>query len=178
MDSSRFGSTGNRHPGLSHFRSPGGQSIVSVMLNNMLGRYGGDIYISAYGVVNNLFDRVRKTLKLTLVYATAYTSVGFLLLFLMPRFFAGIFTTVVFPLIGIQIIGGSYFPVIGKPFPSLVLNILRQFLLLISLLLILPRFFGLSGLLISFPIADFLATIITVVWLLVRLTSGVPEDDG
>ncbi len=141
--------------------------------------------IAGFNYEARLFDRVRKTLKLTLVYATAYTSVGFLLLFLMPRFFAGIFTTVayvmrfflaVFPLIGIKIIGCSYFLVPGKPFPSLVLNLSRQFLLLIPLLLILPRFFGLSGLLISFPIADFQVTIITVVWLLgetdLRSTGG------
>jgi len=182
------------------------------MLNNMLGRYGGDIYISAYGVVNRLlmfllmplfgtvqgfqpvagfnygaglYHRVRKTLKLTIIYATTYTTTGFLLLFFMPRFFAGIFSTdpvlidtvvyvvryviAVFPFLGIQIIGGAYFLVIGKSFPSLILNLSRQFLLLIPLLLILPGIFGLTGLLVSFPIADFLATILTVVWLLVEL---------
>ncbi len=198
--------------GFPAFVRQGGQSIVAVMLNNMLGRYGGDIYISAYGVVNRLlmfllmplfgtvqgfqpvagfnygaglYHRVRKTLKLTIIYATTYTTTGFLLLFLMPRFFAGIFSTdpvlidtvvyvvryviAVFPFLGIQIIGGAYFLVIGKSFPSLILNLSRQFLLLIPLLLILPGIFGLTGLLVSFPIADFLATIITVVWLLVEL---------
>jgi len=198
--------------GFPTFIRQGGQSVVGVLLNNMLGTYGGAIYISAYGVVNRLimfllmplfgtvqgfqpiagfnygaglFDRVRKTLKITFVYATAYTTVGFLLLFTMPRFFAGIFTTdpvlidtvasvihyvlAVFPLVGIQIIGGTYFLVIGKSFPSLILNLSRQFLILIPLLLILPGFFGLTGLLVSFPIADFLATILTVSWLLVEL---------
>ncbi|MCK5251105.1 MAG: MATE family efflux transporter [Spirochaetaceae bacterium] len=206
--------------GFPTFVRQGGRSIVAVILNNMLGKYGGDIYISAYGVVNRLlmflfmplfgmvqgfqpiagfnygaglYNRVRKTVKITTVVATIYTSIGFLLLFLMPRVFAGIFTTdpvlidtvahvmrfviAVFPLIGIQIIGGSYFLVIGKPFPSLVLNLSRQFLLLIPLLLILPRFFGLSGLLISFPIADFMATIITVVWLLAELRNLNGETD-
>ena len=200
--------------GFPTFVRQGGQSIVSVILNNLLGKYGGDIYISAYGVVNRLlmflfmplfgtvqgfgpiagfnygaklYSRVRRTLKLTIIYATAYTTIGFLLLFLMPRTFAGIFSAdpelidtvahvmryviAVFPLIGIQIIGGSYFLVIGKSFPSLILNLSRQFLILIPLLLILPGFFGLNGLLVSFPIADFLATIITVVWLLAELTN-------
>lgn len=198
--------------GFPTFVRQGGQSIVSVILNNLLGRYGGDIYISAYGVVNRLlmflfmplfgtvqgfqpiagfnygarlFGRVRKTLKITVIYATAYTTVGFLLLFLMPRTFAGIFSSdpqlidtvahvmryviAVFPLIGIQIIGGSYFMVIGKSLPSLVLNLSRQFLILIPLLLILPQYFGMTGLLISFPIADLLATIITIVWLSAEL---------
>jgi len=198
--------------GFPAFVRQGGQSIVAVMLNNMLGRYGGDIYISAYGVVNRLlmfllmplfgtiqgfqpvagfnygaglYDRVRKTLRLTTIYATTYTTTGFILLFFMPRFFAGIFSTdpvlidtvvyvvryvvAVFPFLGIQIIGGAYFLVIGKSFPSLILNLSRQFLFLIPLLLILPGIFGLTGLMVSFPVADFLATILTVVWLLVEL---------
>jgi len=198
--------------GFPTFIRQGGQSVVAVMLNNLLGSLGGDIYISAYGIVNRLmmfllmplfgtvqgfqpiagynygaglYDRVRKTLKITFLYASAYTTVGFLLLFIMPRAFAGIFTTdprlietvahviryvlAVFPLLGIQIVGGTYFLVIGKSFPSLVLNLSRQFLILIPLILILPGFFGLNGLLVSFPIADFMATIITVLWLMVEL---------
>jgi putative MATE family efflux protein len=206
--------------GFPTFVRQGGQSVVSVILNNLLGKYGGDIYISAYGVVNRLlmflfmplfgtvqgfqpiagfnygaklYSRVRRTLKLTIIYATAYTTIGFLLLFLMPRTFAGIFSAdpelidtvahvmryviAVFPLIGIQIIGGSYFLVIGKSLPSLVLNLSRQFLILIPLLLILPGFFGLNGLLVSFPIADFLATIVTVVWLLAELRNMKDETE-
>ncbi|MDF1569577.1 MAG: MATE family efflux transporter [Spirochaetaceae bacterium] len=194
--------------GIPTFVRQGGQSIVAVMLNNMLGLYGGDIYISSYGVVNRLimflfmplfgtvqgfqpiagfnygarkYDRVKQTLKITLGYATVYTTAGFLLLFTFPRFFAGIFTSdpdlidtaayvmryviAVFPLVGLQIIGGSYFLVIGKAVPSLILNLSRQFLLLIPLLIILPPLFGLNGLLLSFPIADFMAALITMTWL-------------
>lgn len=194
--------------GLPTFVRQGGQSIVAVMLNNMLGLYGGDIYISAYGVVNRLimflfmplfgtvqgfqpiagfnygarkYDRVKQTLKITLGYASVYTTAGFLLLFIFPQLFAGIFTSdpdlidtaayvmrfviAVFPLVGLQIIGGSYFLVIGKAIPSLILNLSRQFLLLIPLLIILPPFFGLTGLLLSFPIADFMAALITIAWL-------------
>jgi len=127
------------------------------------------------------YDRVKQTLKITLRYATVYTTAGFLLLFTFPRLFAGIFTSdpdlidtaayvlryviAVFPLVGLQIIGGSYFLVIGKAVPSLILNLSRQFLLLIPLLIILPPLFGLNGLLLSFPIADFMAALITMAWL-------------
>jgi putative MATE family efflux protein len=98
----------------------GGQSIVAILLNNMLGRYGGDIYISAYGVVNRLimfifmplfgtvqgfqpiagfnygakkYDRVKKTLRLALIFATLYMTVGFIIFMTIPRFMAGIFTS-------------------------------------------------------------------------------------
>ncbi|MDC7223245.1 MAG: MATE family efflux transporter [Spirochaetales bacterium] len=198
--------------GLPTFIRQSGQSIVSLLLNNQLGRYGGDIYISAYGVVNRIlmflvmplfgtvqgfqpiagfnygagkFDRVKKVLRLTTLFATVYTTGLFLLLNLFPQGFAGIFTTdpvlieytvrvirfifLAFPLVGIQITGGTYFLVVGKSFPSLILNLSRQFLFLIPFILILPRFWGITGLLGSFPLADFLAAFITVFWLVREL---------
>jgi putative MATE family efflux protein len=193
--------------GLPTFIRQSGQSIVSVLVNNMLALYGGDMYISAFGVVNRLimflmmplfgtvqgfqpiagfnygakkFDRVRSVIKLTALVATIYTSTVFALLYSMPRVFSGIFTAdpqlldaaamvirfifAAFPLVGFQIVGATYFMVAGKSVPSLVLNLSRQFLFLIPLILILPPLLGLKGLLGSFPAADFLAAIVTAVW--------------
>jgi len=51
--------------------------------------------------------------------------------------------------------------------PSLLLTLSRQVLFLIPFVLILPRIYGLGllGIWISFPLADFLSTIITVMLL-------------
>ena len=198
--------------GFPSFIRQSGSGIVAVLLNNLLGKYGGDIYIAAYGLINRMvmflfmplfglvqgfqpiagynygaekFDRVRKTLKIAVLSASIYTTGGFLLLFFLPGTIAGIFTSdgllietvkdsiriiiAVFPLIGMQIIGSSYFTVIGKKLPSLILNLSRQFFILIPLLLILPHFFGIYGILTSFPVSDFLATLITLSWLLLEL---------
>ncbi|MCG8452331.1 MAG: MATE family efflux transporter [Spirochaetales bacterium] len=189
-----------------------GQSFVTIMVNNLLGLYGGDVYISAYGVVNRLmmflfmplfgtvqgfqpiagfnygarlYHRVKKTVWLATLYATSYTTMGFLLLFLAPRFFLGIFTKdfllietgehvlrlaiLAFPLVGVQVIGGTYFQVVGKSVPSLILNISRQFLILIPALLILPPLWGLNGLLLCFPLSDALAFFITATWFFVEI---------
>ncbi len=53
----------------------------------------------------------------------------------------------------------------GKPTPSLVLGLSRQFIILIPLLLILPRFLGLDGVWAAFPLSDFLATAMTTAFL-------------
>ena len=207
--------------GVPTFVRQGGQSIVAMLLNNMFGIYGGPVYISAYGVVfrlilfvfmplfgtvqgfqpiagfnygARLYGRVRRTLRITAVYATAYTTTAFALLFGFPSLFAGIFTSdpqliatvsrvmrsvvAAFPLLGIQIVGGAYFLVIGKSIPSLILNLSRQFLFLIPLLLILPRFFGLTGLLASFPAADLSAAALTVTWLVLELRQLGKEEDA
>jgi len=66
--------------------------------------------------------------------------------------------------IGIQMILSSFFQGIGKGIPSMVLASARQILFLLPALLILPRIFGLTGVWASFPVADSLAVILTLVW--------------
>jgi putative MATE family efflux protein len=65
------------------------------------------------------------------------------------------------PVIAIQLIGASYFQAIGKAIPALLLSLTKQGFFLIPLVLILPQFFGVFGVWISFPIADLLSTILT-----------------
>ncbi|MDC7221095.1 MAG: MATE family efflux transporter [Spirochaetales bacterium] len=199
--------------GIPTFVRQAGQSVVGILLNNLLGAYGGDIYISAYGIINRLlmflmmplfgmaqgfqpiagfnygarkYGRVRKSLWLTGIFATLFSTLVFLLLNIFPRTFAGIFTAdgalidstvqvmryifLIFPLVGLQITGSTYFMVVGKPTPSLILNLSRQFIFLIPLILILPSYWGMRGLLSAFPVADFSAALITVLWLMKELS--------
>lgn len=65
------------------------------------------------------------------------------------------------PVIVIQLIGGSYFQAIGKVVPALLLSLTKQGFFLIPLVLILPRYYGVFGVWIAFPIADALSTLVT-----------------
>lgn len=65
------------------------------------------------------------------------------------------------PLVGFQLIGAAYFQAVGKAKPALILTLLRQVIFLIPLTIILPMYFGLNGIWISFPISDLLASLIT-----------------
>jgi putative MATE family efflux protein len=69
------------------------------------------------------------------------------------------------PVIVIQLIGTSYFQAIGKAIPALFLSLTKQGFFLIPFILILPLFFGVWGVWISFPIADVLATVVTAYYL-------------
>lgn len=60
----------------------------------------------------------------------------------------GIFTA------GFQVVSTSYFQSTGQPFKASVLSMLRQLLLLIPLILILPLSMGLEGILYAGPLAD------------------------
>ncbi|GAG20884.1 unnamed protein product, partial [marine sediment metagenome] len=73
----------------------------------------------------------------------------------------------VIPLIGIQIVGATLFQSLGKAIPSLILSLLRQVLLFIPLVIILPRVLGLEllGIWIAYPAADILSVILTTLFL-------------
>lgn len=65
------------------------------------------------------------------------------------------------PVIAVQLIGSSYFQAIGKAIPALLLSLTKQGFFLIPLILILPKFYGVFGVWIAFPIADVLSTVVT-----------------
>lgn len=181
-----------------------GGSMLSIVLNNSLGFYGGDIAITIFGMVNRLlmfifmplfgvvqglqpilgfnygarkYDRTIEAIKISIKYTTVYTCVGWVIAQAFAPLFLSVFTreatvinmgipifrTVVLaiPVISVQIISSSIFQSFGKARPSMILSLLRQFILLIPMVLIFPRFLGLWGIWISFPLSDFLATLIT-----------------
>ncbi len=59
-----------------------------------------------------------------------------------------------FPLVGTQIIIGNFFQSIGRPIMSVFLNVMRQFLVLIPCLLLLPRWLKSDGIWLSQVVAD------------------------
>jgi len=66
--------------------------------------------------------------------------------------------------IGLQISAAFFFQGIGKGLPSLVLASTRQIIFLLPCVLILPNIFGVTGLWVSFPIADGLSIFTTLAW--------------
>ena len=60
----------------------------------------------------------------------------------------------VFPLVGFQIVAGSFFQYIGHAKLAIFVSMTRQMLFLLPLLWIIPRHLGAMGVWISMPIAD------------------------
>ena len=117
------------------------------------------------------FARIRRTYLLAVTFATGLIAFCWLLCKLFPETIVGIFgkenaaftdfavkclRIYLFSIFcaGFQIVSTNYFQATGQPLKASVLSMLRQLLLLIPLILILPLFFGLDGILYSAPIAD------------------------
>ena len=68
-----------------------------------------------------------------------------------------------FPLVGTQIIIGNFFQSIGRPIMSVFLNVLRQFLVLIPCLLLLPLWFESDGIWMSQVVADIVCVVLSYI---------------
>ena len=64
-----------------------------------------------------------------------------------------------------QLISSNFFAAIGKPVKGMILSLTRQVFFLIPLILILPLFMGIDGLMFAGPIADAFAFVTTVIFI-------------
>jgi putative MATE family efflux protein len=69
------------------------------------------------------------------------------------------------PVVGFQIVGSTLFLALGKAWPALILSMMRQILVLVPLVLVLPLFFGLDGVWASPPLSDWISAITVAIWL-------------
>ena len=169
----------------------GGESAITVyaIISRMLmfasfpifGITQGFLPIAGYNYGAKNWKRVHTTIKTSILYAsTLATFVLVAIIFFsesIPQVFskniqvtqqAPIALRYVFmalPIVGIQLIGSAYFQAIGKAKPALLLTLSRQAFFFIPLLFSLPLFFGTLGVWLAFPLADLLATIVTVYFL-------------
>ncbi|HHU83388.1 MAG TPA: MATE family efflux transporter [Firmicutes bacterium] len=122
--------------------------------------------------------RIREALYKGAAAGSLFSTLVGITFFLFPGFFLQIFTddagvlavgtealpimVLIYPLLGPQSVSITFFQATGKALPSLLLSILRQFILYVPLLFFLPRFLGLPGIWAATPIADLLAFTITL----------------
>ena len=194
--------------GMSPFLMNLAACFIVIIINQGLKKYGGDLAIGAFGNVNRLvfivvmivmglnqgmqpiagynfgaklYGRVNEVLRLTIIYATAVTTFGFLVGMLVPDLVVGIFTSdaeltelsvtglritvMFFPIIGFQMVTSNFFQSIGMAGKAIFLSLTRQMLILLPCLLVLPQFFGVAGVWYSMPVSDLLASLIALVML-------------
>ncbi len=137
-----------------------------------------------YGARN--LGRVVKALRMTIFCAVGVMTVAFLAGEIFPEAIARLFVKpddpyahdlvsisaqamrlvmMIFPIVGFQIVTANFFQYIGKAQKAIWLSMTRQLLFLVPLLLILPRSMGATGVWISFPIADAVASTLAAVLL-------------
>ncbi|MBE0392125.1 putative MATE family efflux protein [Flavobacterium sp. 7E] len=147
----------------------------------VLGITQGFIPIAGYNYGSNNFERVKESIQISIKYAALLAAFIFVFILFFAKPIVAVFTTdpqviaetpnalrwvfAASPIIAIQLIGAAYFQAAGKAKKALFLTLSKQGFFLIPLVLILPNFFGIFGVWVSFPIADVLSTMITAYFL-------------
>jgi len=128
---------------------------------------------------------VLRVIKLSIIAATIFSVTAFLVLFFFPAPIMRIFTAersliavgshaakLIFSvayLIGFQVVASVVFQATGKALPAFLTAISRQILFFLPLIMILPRFFELDGVWISFPVADGLSFLLCLLLLIIQI---------
>ncbi|MFR4764619.1 MAG: MATE family efflux transporter [Paraclostridium sordellii] len=157
-------------------------SICLMFLMPVFGLSQGMQTIIAYNYGAKEYDRARKALFSAIIAVTIILTLGFVLIKIYPEKFIGIFTnddklislalngikiySITLPIIGISILGTVYFQSIGSAKVSMVLGLLRQVIILIPVILVVPKIYGLDGVWMSQPIADLGAMIVVGLFLI------------
>ncbi len=115
--------------------------------------------------------RVKDTLRIAMIAATIISVGAFAFVEAIPDVIVRLFNAedpellqigseglrlalLALPLVGFQVVVGNFFQSVGKAKIATLLTLLRQVIVLIPLIYILPNFYGLPGIWISLPISD------------------------
>lgn len=151
----------------------------AILLSIIVGISQGVQPIVGFNYGARKYDRVKQAYLLAIRWNFVISAVGFLLFQLFPRPIISIFgsgeelyfdfavlfmRTFLFMVIvnGVQVLSSSFFTAIGKALKGLLLSLTRQVFFLIPLILILPLWLGIFGVLLAGPIADFIAFVVSV----------------
>lgn len=151
--------------------------VDSVFIMITIGISQGAQPIVGFNYGAKKFDRVKSAVNLSFILATIVCTIGFIVFMLFPRAVCSIFThdpvlldisahglwmsSFSFFTIGVGIMVSMFFQSIGKPKEAIFISLIRQIILLIPMLYILPIFFDIDGVWLAMPISDFLAVIIS-----------------
>ena len=154
--------------------------ILRVSFMPLMGLVQGFLPIAGFNYGAKKFKRMLELLKISSIWAIVTANFIWLILMIFARDIISIFSTdtelinqgeyalrviiLIIPVLGFQLIGASYFQAMGKALPSFILSLARQIFFFLPLIFILPHYWGLNGIWFTFPIADILSVILTLIF--------------
>ena len=154
--------------------------VSQLCFSIIIGISQGSQPIESFNYGARQYDRVRKAYRLALMAGAVVGVISFLLYQLLPRQILALFGegTDVYFQFGVEFfrifvffafanfmqpITSTFFTSLGKPIKGVFLSLTRQVIFLIPLMLILPLFWGIDGILYAGPVADFFAMLAAII---------------
>lgn len=161
-------------------------SIAMLIFMPILGINQGSQPIIGYNYGAKSIKRVKKALLYAVIAATCISILGTLFVELFPSQIISIFNKtdknlikvgtrgiaiflIMMPVVGAQAVCTNYFQAVGKAKTSMLLSLLRQVIVLLPLVIILPEFFGVNGVWAAGPCSDFISFVITTIFIMIEM---------
>jgi len=158
-------------------------SVMVIIITSIVALNMASQPIISFNFGAKKYLRVKQTFKLSMLIASIIASSFWVIVHTFPTAIVKTFLNddlqliqmgvrgmhifmIAMPLIGFQIVAGNYFQSVGKASTAIFLTLLRQVIVLIPLLWILPYFYGLTGVWMSAPIADTIAAVICLIFVI------------
>lgn len=180
--------------------------LLLVVHNRLFLHFGNELYVSSFGIIGYAFsaywlivngfvggtqpilshnyikesnNRVRKTLKMTLLFVLIFSTIYSLLFYIFPEQITSIFSQhnselfnitrtgfrlVMFalPFAGFNVVTTIYFQAIGKNKISIFLAVSRVIFFMIPFILLLPKLLGVNGIYLIIPLSEVFASVISL----------------
>lgn len=157
--------------------------VNQIMIAILLGIATGTQPIIGYNYGAKSYHRVKKVLEISLIASEIVSVAAFLIFQFAPMSVVSLFGSeeglynefavkafriflILCPLTGFQTIAAVYLQAVGKPVKSAILSLARQIIFFVPTALILPIFLGVEGVLWTGPVADGLAFLLSLAFLL------------
>lgn len=168
-------------------------SLGTLFVMPMLGIQQGLQPLVGYNYGAHQTKRVSKTLKLSILSSMIFGAVVFVLLQLFPQKLLQFFIdpgsetmpiaieglryyVLILPVLGINFMGSAFFQSIAKGGQAIFLGTMRNILMLIPIVLILPNILGLQGVWVATPIADGITVLTTLGFLFYEIKKMKKKD--
>lgn len=162
--------------------------VNQVFFSIVIGLAQGSQPIESFNYGAKKYDRVRKAYWLASIAGGTISLFSFALFQLFPRQLMSMFGSgsesyyqfgisyfrifLLFTFVNfMQPITSTFFTSIGKPVKGIFLSLTRQIIFLLPMVVILPLFMGIDGILYAGPISDFLAAVVTLIMAYVEFRS-------
>ena len=159
--------------------------VNQIYMSIVIGLSQGLQPIVSFNYGAKLYDRVKKAYTTAISYGLGVSVVAFLAFQFLPRQIVSIFGSgsevyytfavkyfrifLFFTFLNcLQPISSNFFTAIGKPKKGIFLSLTRQILFLLPLIVVLPLFIGIDGIMYSGPIADFIAGTVSILMIYVE----------
>lgn len=153
--------------------------VVSFAMFVVFGYNQGFQPVAGYSYGSGRMDRLKEAISVSLRWTSIFSALTSVMFIAFARPIVSMFSSdpevisvgakairyisVMFPLFGFQQVYSVLFQAIGKGKEAIILSVARQGLFLMPAIIVLPKLFGLDGVLLSQPVADFLTIILTAV---------------